>query len=57
MKLNMSLLKKYNDIWDIVSNIIKKGFGNELVYNKTYLKNKIKSYEGKIDTDFMVMEC
>ena len=57
MKLNMSLLKKYNDIWDIVSNIIKKGFDNELVYNEKYLKNKIKSYEGKIDTDFMVMEC
>lgn len=57
MKLNMSLLKKYNDIWDIVSNIIKKGFDNELVYNEKYLKNKIKSYEGKINTDFMVMEC
>ena len=53
----MSLLKKYNDVWDKVSNIIKKRFDNESVYKEKYLKTKIKCYEGKINTDFMVIEC
>ena len=30
------LLKKYNKIWDKVSNTIKKGFDNELVNNKHF---------------------
>ena len=46
------LLEKYNKIWDKVSNRIKKGFGIESVYNEKYLKTKIKSYEGKINTNF-----
>ena len=53
----MSLLKKYNDVWDKVSNIIKKRFDNESVYKEKYLKTKIKCSEGKINTDFMVIEC
>ena len=35
-----------------VSNIIKKEFDSELVYNEKYLKTKIKSYNGKIYTNF-----
>ena len=35
-----------------VSKILKKEFDSKLVYNKKYLKNKIKSYNGKINTDF-----
>ena len=30
----------------------KKGFDSKPVYNENYLKTKIKSYEGKINTDF-----
>ena len=46
------LLEKYNEIREKVSNIIKKGFDGEPVYNHKYLKNKIKSYKGKVNTNF-----
>ena len=36
------LRKKYNKIWDKVSNSIKKEFETKPVYNQKYLKNKIK---------------
>ena len=35
-----------------VSNILKKEFDNKPVYNEKYLKTKIKSYNGKINTNF-----
>ena len=41
------LLKKYNEIWEKVKNSLKKEFDSEPVYNKKYLKAKIKSYNGK----------
>ena len=46
------LLEKYNEIWDKVSKIIKKGFDSEPVYNDEYWKNKVESYEGNITTNF-----
>ena len=59
MKLNMSflikndeLLEKYNEIWQKVKNSIKKEFDSKPVYNEKYLKAKIKSYDGKIITNF-----
>ena len=36
------LLEKYNTIWDKVSADMKKEFDSEPVYNKNYLKTKIK---------------
>ena len=36
------LLEKYNTIWDKVSADIKKEFNSGPVYNKTFLKTKIK---------------
>ena len=50
---NDELLGKYNKIWNKVSNGIKKGFDSEPVYNERCLKTKIKSYEGKISTNFL----
>ena len=38
------LLNKYNDIWKNVSNIKGKEFDNKTVYNKKFIKTKIKSY-------------
>ena len=35
-----------------VSQSIKKEFDSEFIYNKKYLKVKIKSYNGKINTNF-----
>ena len=49
------LLEKYNAIWDKVSADIKEGFDSELVYNKNYLKNKIKSHGVEV-TDFFNKE-
>ena len=46
------LLEKYNEIWDKVDNIIKKGFDSEPECNVKYSKTKIKSYEGKVNTTF-----
>ena len=39
---------KYNK----VSDSMKKGFDNEPVYNEKFIKTKIKSYEGKINSEF-----
>ena len=46
------LLEKYNEIWEKVKNNLKKEFDSEPVYNEKYLKAKIKSYNGKINTSF-----
>ena len=46
-----ALLEKHNTIWDKVSADIKKEFDNEPVYNKEYLKTKIKSHGDEV-TDF-----
>ena len=42
------LLQKYNTIWDKVSAYVKKQFDSEPVYNKIFLKAKVKSYEMKL---------
>ena len=46
------LLKQHNKIWKNVKNTIYKEFDSDPVYNKKYLKAKIKSYNGKINTNF-----
>ena len=38
------LSENYNTVWDKVSADIKKEFDSEPVYNKHYLKNKIKCH-------------
>ena len=59
MKLNMSflikddeLLEKYHEIWEKIRNSIKTEFDSKPVYNEKYLQAKIKSYNGKINTNF-----
>ena len=49
---DVELFEKYYEICEKVSNKVKKGFDSEPVYNETYLKTKIKSYEGKISANF-----
>ena len=46
------LLQKYNEVWDKISNLLKKGFYSEPVYNDKYIKTKIKIYNNKINTHF-----
>ena len=45
------LLEKYNTIWDKVCTDIRKEFDSKPVYNKNYLKTKIKSHADEV-TDF-----
>ena len=45
-------LLKNNETWDKVSKFIKKRFDSELVYNKKYIKTKIKSCKEKVNTTF-----
>ena len=45
------LLKKHSTIWDKVRADIKKEFESEPVYNKNFLKTKVKSYGDEV-TDF-----
>ena len=49
------LLKNHKTIQDKVKAYIKKEFYGELVYNKEFSKNKIKSHGGKV-TDFFDKE-
>ena len=51
------LLEKYNEIQDKVSKFIEKIFDSEHIYNGKYLKTKIKSYERKINTIFIIKKC
>ena len=46
------LLKKYNNIWDKVSNLIKKGSDSKPFYTKKYLKAKMKSYKDETKSNF-----
>ena len=48
---DVDLLKKYNTIWDKISADIKREFESEPVYNKNFLKTKIKSNVDEV-TDF-----
>ena len=50
--LNDELVEKWNEIWEKVTNSIKKEFDRGPVYIEKYLKAKIKSFNGKINTIF-----
>ena len=49
---NDKLLERYNEICDKVSNTATKWFDSKAFYNKKYLRTKVKSYDGKIITNF-----
>ena len=52
--VNYKLLKKYTKIWEKVSNLINIEFDSESLYgdNDKHIKNKIKMYEDKVNTNF-----
>ena len=45
------LLEKYNTIWDNVKTDISQEFDSEPVYNKEFLKTKVKCHSDEV-TDF-----
>ena len=53
------LLKKYNKIWEKVSNLMNIEFDSEPVYgdNGKYMKTKIKKVSGESVNIFRVKKC
>ena len=51
---NKQLLKKYNQIWKRVEQLLKREFDSKPVYgdNDKYIKTKIKIYAGSMITNF-----
>ena len=50
------MLENDNEIWDKISNTIKKGFHSKPAYNEKYLKIKIKFYEESLQI-FIMIKC
>ena len=48
------LLKKYNEIWEKISNLLNIEFDSEPVYGDgdKYIKTKIKMYKDRVNTNF-----
>ena len=48
------LLRKYNKIWEKISNLLNIEFDSEHIYgdNDKYIKTKIKMYEDRVNTNF-----
>ena len=48
------LLKKYNKIWEKISNLLNIEFDSEPVYgdNDKYINAKVKMYEDRVNTNF-----
>ena len=53
------LLKKYNKIWEGVSNLMNREFDSEPVYgdNDKCIKAKIKMYEDRVNTNYRIKRC
>ena len=56
---NMSFLikddevwEKYEQIWDVIKNKLGIKFHSELVYDKAYIKAKVREFDGVIKTNF-----
>ena len=46
-----NLLNKDNELWDKISNLLKKEFDSEPVYDNKYIKSKIKIYKYRTNTN------
>ena len=46
--------EKYEDIWYVIEDKLGIKFNSEPVYDKTYLKAKVREFDGKIKTNFLV---
>ena len=43
---------KYEQIWDVIKNKLGIKFHSESVYDKTYIKSKVREFDSKIETNF-----
>ena len=47
------VLDKCNEIWDVLNNKLNIKFHSMSVYDKKYLKTKVREYDGVIKTNFL----
>ena len=47
------VLDKCNEIWDVLKNKLNIKFHSMSVYDKKYLKTKVREYDGVIKTNFL----
>ena len=50
---NDEVLDKYNKIWDVIKNKLGIKFHSKPVYGETYIKAKVREFDGKIKTNFL----
>ena len=50
---NEEVWERYEDIWDTIKNKLGIKFHSEPIYEKKYLKAKIREFDGDIKTDFL----
>ena len=48
-----SVLNKYNEIWDKIKEKLSIKFHSKPVYDETYIKAKVRGFDGKIKTNFL----
>ena len=48
-----NVLDKYNKIWNAIKNKLNIKFYSMAVYDKTYVKAKVREFDGKIKTNFL----
>ena len=46
-------LDKYNKIWDKIKEKLNIKFHSMPVYDKTYIKDKVREFDGKIETNIL----
>ena len=49
---NNAFLERYTAIWEKISDLVKKKFDSDSIYNKKYINTKIRSYNNDIITNF-----
>ena len=47
------MLDKYEQIWDVIKNKLGTKFHSKPAYDETYIKVKIREFDGKIKTKFL----
>ena len=51
------MLYKYNEIWDRVKEKLNMTFHSKPIYDKKYIKAKVREFDGVIKKSFGVMKC
>ena len=47
-----SVLDKYNKVWDRIKKKLNIKFHSMPVFDETYIKAKVKKFDGKVKTNF-----